>query len=548
MLNIIIENGREARRKILKGAARVGELVGASLGPRGRTAIIRTKYSAPQIVHDGVTIARNIMLKDEIEDLGAQTLIEGSMKTDARAGDGTTTCTVLASKIVSEYARKIEEEDKNHSDSGMLQEGGSGNADVNRMAKEILDTGRIVVEKLKKQAKPLVKKQLKDVVSSSLGILFPEFIDSIADTVEAVGKDGYVSVEDNWHTKYGVETELIKGMRFTGTYATQYSVNTKRKEAIFEDVPVIVCNHDLASMTMFYRNNKPEDSILADLIKKGHRKIVILANKFEAPLVKLMASTIVQARAGNTNLVDFLCVKAPSLTTEQWIDVATFCGGDFFDKNRSDVKLADVQIPHLGFVKKIVVNEDEVVMIGGRGNVNERIVKLQEELEIEKDPAFKEQTKRRIGALQSGFAVIRVGATTEGERMIVKKKIEDAVNAAKCAMEEGVVAGGGLALKKIAEELGEKHPMYASFMEPYNLIQRSSGGNLIIPKTVIDPLKVTRIAVETACSVAASLITAEVGIAEKSPDLVDQLSTKLFPQNGVADDFRQDENQEQKFR
>lgn len=548
MIKIQIADGSKGRKKLLAGASRVGELVGISLGPKGRNAIIKTRYSAPQIVNDGVTIARNIMLPDDIEDLGAQTLIEGSMKADERAGDGTTTTTVLASKIVAEYAKKIEEEDKSNSESGTVGEAGSGTADVNKMAKEILDTGKVVVEKLVKMAKPLKKDQLKNVISSSLGVLFPEFVESLTETIESVGKDGYVSVEDNWHTQYGIDTELIKGMRFLGTYVTPYMINTKRKEAVMEDVYVLVCNHDLASMSSFYRDafDPKSGSVIKDLLGKGIRKIVILANKFERPLIELMAATVTQARQGNTNLMDFLCVKAPSLTTEQWQDVAVYCDGMFFDKNRTDIELRKAGIEHLGFVKKIVVNEDEIIMINGRGNTKNRVELLQEELKGEKDPAFAEQIKRRIGALQSGFAVIRVGASTEGERMIAKKKIEDAVKSAQSSMAEGVLPGGGQALKTIADELGEKHPMYVPLCEPFNKIQRSFGGSYKIPNTVLDPLKVTRIAVETSCSVAASLITAEVAIAEKNPSLVDELQETLYPKNENGEDFRTIE--EQKFR
>lgn len=540
MLNIDIAYGAEARRKILKGASKVGKIVGASLGPFGRNAIIKTKYSAPQIHGDGVTIARHIMLKDEIEDLGAQTLIEGAMKADDRVGDGTTTTTVIASKIVKEYGKKIEEEDKSY-DTGTTEEGG-GIADVNKMAREILDTGKDAVEKLQNElSRPLEKKDLKSVIKSSLGTLFTEHVDEITDVVEAVGKDGFISVEDNYATQYGIDTELIKGMRFKGTYATPYMMtNKKLKEAVYEDVPVIVCNSDIASTTQL-------GTVLKQFVKKGERRLVIIANKFEAPFVKLMASTVVQARQGNTQLIDFLCIKAPSLTTEQYEDVAVYCDAKFFDKNEETSKLKDGNIAHLGFAKKVVVNDREVIMIGGQGKVDERVEMLKAQAKKEADPAFKKQTERRIGALQSGFAIIRVGAVTEGERVIAKKKIEDSYRAGQAAMKEGVVAGGGLALKTIAEGLGEEHPMYIPFMEPYNLIQKSAGGKLKIPDTVLDPLLVIRIAVETACSTAASLITAEVGIAEKSPDLVDQLSNKLFPQNEVDDDFRQEHEDEGGF-
>ena len=205
MLDTVIASGIEGRKKILKGATLVGEIVGSSLGPRGRNTVIKTKYSAPNIVNDGVTIARNIMLDDEIEDLGAQALIEGAMKTDEQAHDGTTTCIVVASEAVKSHAKKIEETDKEQTEDGTAG-GGEALADVNSMAREILDTGKYVVEELKKMARPLKKNELKNVIATSLGKLFPEFIDTITHTIEETGADGYVSVDDNWHTKYGVET------------------------------------------------------------------------------------------------------------------------------------------------------------------------------------------------------------------------------------------------------------------------------------------------------------------------------------------------------
>src|SRR3990167_6624565 len=537
MLQIIIKSGVSARRKILSGAIKVGEIVGMSLGPFGRNAIIKTKYSPPQILNDGVTIARNIMLDDDIEDLGAQTLIEGSMKTDDRAGDGTTTTVILASKIVEEYVKRIEEEDSSHSGLGTIGEGNIGVANVNKMAREILDTGKIVIEQLKKMSRPMKKQDLKNVISSSLGVLVPEFVDSLAEIVSAVGKDGHISVDDNWHTKYGIETELIEGMKFLGTYATSYMINTKRKESIQEDVGILICNHDIAT-------TKQMETLLKEVVQKGVRKLVIIANKFETPFVKLMASTVNMARQGDVRLIDYLCVKTPSLTTERFEDIAIFCGAKFYDKNRLDIDLSKADMTGLGFIKKIIVNEDEVNLIGGAGTEQIKLKNKDKDIGSFLSPVenrvdlLKKQIQIRIGSLKSGMGVIRVGAVTEGERVLVKRKIEDSIHSAQNALEEGVLPGGGLALKEIAEKLGEKHPMYFPLRAPYDKIQEGAGGELKIPETVIDPLKVTRIIVETACSIASSLITVEVGIAERRKTLMDELDKKLYPQNDVGDDFR----------
>lgn len=558
MLKITTVDGPNARKKILKGATKISRLVGMSLGPFGRNAIIKKKYSPPEIVGDGATIARNIMLDDEIEDLGAQALIEGSMKTDERVGDGTTSTMVIASRIVEEYAKKIEEEDLASNGAGLVGDGSESVADVNKMAREIIETGKIVIEKLK--SKPLKKEQLKHVISSALGTLFPEFVDKLADTIQKVGKDGYVSVDDNWATKYGIDTELVEGMRFTGTYATPYMINNKYKEVVMENVNILLCNYDLSNAAAFTK-------LMKEHLDSGQRKLVIIANKFEKPFIKLMAASVINARRGNTNLTDVLAIKAPSLTTEQMQDVAVYIGATFYDKNRPDIIMKKAHLSDFGFAKKVVVDEHNVQIMDGRGTVKIeipigkdekieeektavelRIEQLKIDIENEKDNAFKEQTKRRLGALQSGFATIRVGAATEPERMNFKKKLEDAVHSAQNAMDEGVVKGGGLALKEIADELGEKHNMYLPLTAPYDRIQKSSGGELKIPDTVIDPLKVVRIVVETACSVAAYLLTVEVAIAERSKTLWDELDAKLNPQEEVADDFRDDENLEQQIR
>lgn len=545
MIKKIILTGQSARAKLLKGALQVGAMVGVSLGPRGRNAAIQEKYKVPTITNDGVTIARFTYLPDEIEDLGAQTVIEGAMATNERVGDGTTTTVVIACKIVEEYAGKIEKED-NEKNLMMLP----GGADVTAMAREILDTRDIVIEKLKQKSEKIKKGDLKNIVSSSIGKVFPEYCDSITDVIEQVGKDGYVSVDQNWNTKHGVETQVIKGMRFLGTYCTPYMVNARNKEAILEDVYVLITNHKFQTAQLL-------QPIITQLYAKGIRKLVVVAEGFERKFIDAVASSTVLSKQGKVGKtkdgriiepIEYLCIKAPSLTSEMFEDVSVFTDAKFIDKNLGLNIEKDVIFEHLGFVKKVVVNEDEVLMIGGRGNTEQRAKILQEQIDNEKDPSFKEQTKRRLGALQSGFAVIRVGAATDSEREFIKFKIEDAVYAAKAAQEEGIVKGGGLALKEIAEELGEKHPLYNSLMEPYNRIQNSAGGHLAIPKSVIDPVKVTRLAVENAFSVAASLITVEVAIADKRIGMWDELEKKIYPQVDVADDYRDSENQEHGFK
>lgn len=532
MIKKIYAFGPAARKKLLRGAAVVGELVSATLGPKGRNSIIQTPYSAPSVTNDGVTIARNICLEDEIEDLGAQTVVEACMQTNDRAGDGTTTTATLACKIISECGKKIEEEDKTK-DVG-------GGADVVGMSRAILEGGAQVIEMLKESAKPLKKGEVKNIISTSIGKIKPEYVEPITEMIEAVGKDGYISVEDNWNTQHGVSTELMQGMRFIGSYASPFMVTNRHKEAVWENTAVLVTNWRLETSASL-------KSLFIALKNAKRTKVVIVCEGYDRQVIVSLAAIMAAGETGK-EVIKILAIKAPSLTTEQMEDVAAYTNAKFFDKNRAD-NLDTVTIEDLGFAKKVVTNEDETVMTGGAGKVEDRIKTLKAHLEAEKDVAFAEQIKRRIGALTSGFGIIRVGASTEPERKYIKYKIEDAVNAAKAALEEGVVKGGGLALVEIAEKLGKKHILYTTLNAPHEKIKENAGvDEMKVPSTVVDPVKVTRLAVENACSVAAQLITSESAIANKRKSLWDEFEKKIAPALSEDSDFRSDENQEQRFR
>lgn len=278
---------------------------------------------------------------------------------------------------------------------------------------------------------------------------------------------------------------------------------------------------------------------------KGKMKLVIISGgeaSFSKPLIETIAGAMTQARTGNAEALQILAIKAPALISEELQDVAVYCDAVFIDRN-AGMELKDYGLESMGYGKKIVVNEDEFIITGGRGNVQGRIEVLTEQMELEKDAMFKEKMKRRIASLSSGIGLIRVGAMTETERGYIKLKIEDAVNAAKAAMEEGVVKGGGLALKEIAEELGKDNILYKALMAPYEKIQENAGGNFEIKKDILDPVKVIRLALENACSSAGILITTETAISERRQNLWDLLEAKVAPLD-KNNDFRDDENQD----
>ncbi len=547
MIKKVILEGKFSTNKLFKGALFVSRFLGSTLGPRGRNVIIQKAYSAPEIVNDAGTIARHIVLSDPTEDLGAQTMIEATMKTNDRAGDARTTTAVLGGRLLETTIEKIDKQK-----GGSL--GGESIADVISISREILDEKEKIIEKLKspKHSRKLKKGELKNVVSTSIGRIYPEYVDPIAEMVEKVGVNGYVSVEDNYGTKYGVETTLIEGMRFIGSYASLSMVtDIKTKESKYENPLILVTNHRLGSVSEI------NDLTQKQMNGEGKRYLVVIAEGYEKDFLininqyyRTAAEAIIEGKPDIYFRI--LCVKAPSLTTDQFEDVAVFCDAKFIDKNKNQ-EVSKATLNDLGTAKKVIVDEDETQILFGRGNIKERLEILNAELEREKDSAFKEQLKRRIGALTSGFGIIRVGASTETERGYIKKKITDAVNSAKGALEEGVViscdskqgGGGGIALSEIADELGIKSIAYEALKKPNSIITQSTNGEKI-PITVMDSLKSTRLAVENSFSVIAGLITLEGSIADVRETLWDKLETALAPKDN--EDFRADENQELKYR
>jgi chaperonin GroEL len=457
------------------------------------------------------------------------------MKTNEKAGDGTTTTVVLASKIVETCFERLAYD--------VL---GAG-ADAMTMFREIHKAKEIVIEKLKEMSRPVKDfEELNQIISVSLEN--EEFAKVIAGMIETLGEKGYISVEDNFNTKYSIEPETITGMKFYGTYASPIMITNTKKEAVWTDTPVLVCNHEI-------ENTGGLTSLLKELNANGKMKLVIVAERFDKQFIRSIAYSMKVAREGaigpdgkQYEAMKILAVKAPSMTTEQLEDVAVYVKGAFINKSLG-LEINKVKYQDLGFAKKIIVNEDDVIISGGNGEgdlVDERVKLIEEHLAMEKDPAFAERLKRRIGSLRSGVGIIRVGASTESERGYLKLKIEDAVNAAKAAMAEGVVAGGGLALSQIANELGKDNILYEVLKAPYQRIQDNAGGLLDIPDTVLDPVKVTRLAIENACSAASALITTDSAIAEKKETLWDMLDDKLYPKDD--EDFRSDANQDVKFK
>lgn len=528
MLIKFILSGEDARLKILEGINKLDDAVSSSLGPRGLNAIIEAKHSAPKIINDGVTIARHFRLEDKTADLSAQAVINSAMKTNSRVGDGTTTTVLLACTIVKNCFEKMQ--------LGSM----TLNSDPISMSVEIARSAKRAIEILNGKAKPFEGSVLRNILSTSLRDV--DYIDQLAKMIEEVGKDGYISVEDNWATQDETTFETTVGMKFYGSYLSPFMLSNSKGEAIMEESSVFITNHQIEHLKMI-------DPIFVEMKKIGKTKLVLIATNYARPALVALSLAAQQYAKGDPNIMQVLAIKAPSLTSNEMEDIEAFTGGKFITsdvyKNLSDFFVTANtygKLDYLGYAKKVIADKDNIKMIGGAGNVTARLMVLQSEQENEKDEMFKEKRKRRIANLASGVGIIRVGAATEPERMYIKLKLEDAVCAARAAMEEGYVKGGGIALKEIAEELGQDNILYKALISPYEKIQSDYAGGLEIPDHVIDPVKVLRIALENACSVAGKLITVYSTNADKTRSLWDDLEEKMRP--SYDSDFRANENQD----
>lgn len=530
----ILESGQRAVDKFLEGVRQVDEMVGGTLGPSGRNRIIQRKYRSPLVTNDGVTIARHMIIKDEVADLAAQVLVEIAMKTNETVGDGTTSSIVIAAALIKDALMAVKE-------GSHLSAFGGSSVNVMEVARAMKRELPKVLDLLKKQQVMLEGNMLDDVIATSLEDL--EYGKTLGELMRTVGVDGYVSIEDNWATKYGIDTEITKGMRFLGTYASPYLATERNaKESIFEDAYILVTNEKIETPTVLSK-------LIKEMEEKKKRRLVIIGghsentNPYSKEFIAGVARVMQQAAKG-VDMIQILAVKAPTLTSTELEDVAAYTNALFFDKNLGH-ELKNACMENLGFAQRVVVNEDDVHIIGGAGLPEERIAVLKEQLDIEKDTMFAEKLKRRIASLSSGVGIIRVGAATEQERTYLKYKLEDAVHAARAAMEEGIVPGGGLALQAIADELGKEHVLYAALVAPYLRIRENAGGEIKVPTNIVDPHKVVRLALTNAVSAAATLITCDGAIAEQKLTVLDYFEKKLGKLNPSTDDFRDDENQDQ---
>jgi len=523
----------EVKKKLKKGIDTVANAVKVTLGPRGRNVVLDKGYGGPTITNDGVSIAKEITLKDKFENMGAEIIKEVANKTNELAGDGTTTATVLTQALV---------------DEGLRQTSLGLNSMAVRTGME--HASRDVVEALREMATQInSSEEIKQVATISAEN--PEIGEKIAETIEKVGKDGVVTVEEG--QSFGLETELTEGMEFDKGYVSPYMVtNPERMEAEYKDAQILITDKKVSSVQEIL-------PLLEKIAQSGKKELVIIADDIEG---EALTTFVVNKLKGGFSV---LGVKAPGYgdrKKEVLEDIAIMTGGQVISED-TGLTLENTELEQLGKAERVVSTKDNTLLVGGAGekaNIDNRVNALKTQLEQISSKFDKDKLEERIAKLSGGVAVIKVGAATETEMKYLKLKIEDAVNATKAAIEEGIVPGGGTALAKAAAKVEanilSKKDLGREELVGYNIVLKAlemplrqiadntgkddgavvvnrvkeAGGNAgydaakgemvedMIKAGIIDPVKVERAGVQHAVSAAAILLTSEAAVADEPDD------------------------------
>ncbi len=522
--------GEDLKKKLQKGVDTVANAVKVTLGPRGRNVILDKGFNGPTITNDGVSIAKEIFLKDKFENMGAEIIKEVAQKTNEVAGDGTTTATVLTQALFNE---------------GLKQTTMGINSMAVRTGME--HAAADVVEALKAMATQITSlDEIKQVATISAESA--ELGEKIAETIDKVGKDGVVTVEES--QSFGIETELTEGMEFDKGYVSPYMVtNHERMEAEYKNAQLLITDKKISSVQEIL-------PLLEKIAATGKKELVIIADDIEG---EALATFVVNKLKGGFSV---LSIKAPGYgdrKKEVLTDIAVTTGAQVITEDMG-LKLENTELSQLGRADRIVSTKDKTTIIGGAGEkiaITERISALKAQLDQTTSKFDKEKLSERIAKLAGGVAVIRVGAATETEMKYLKLKIEDAVNATKAAIEEGIVPGGGTSLARAAsiveKNLLAKKDLSREELIGYNIVLKAlevplkqiadntgkhdgavivekvkqAGGNAgydaakgemvddMIKAGIIDPVKVERSSVQHAVSAAAILLTTEAAVADE---------------------------------
>lgn len=519
--------GKEARKKLLKGANLVTDLVKMTLGPYGRNVVLERVFKSPDITNDGLCIARQVKLKDGVEHTGAQIFIDAAERTGLEAGDGTTTTLVLAQKIVEEGLRRVA------TDGEQISFGNTNESPV-EISKQMRESKNKVVALLKEMSKPV--ETLEEL--EKIGIVSSEneqWGKEVAKMRWNLGVDGYIGIEDG--NNFQVDYEVFTGMKIKAKLAHLLLINNfAKKQFVGEKIPCLVTNAEVEDATEF-------SNIVKTLIDKSQKNLIVFAPKFGK---KAIANILYNVQRNTFGMIP---VKIPSLTTEEIEDLTLFLGAKFFNKEKGDIEKDQrnfwyVNEEDLGNFENIIVDDQETIIMGGKGkdNAEERIKILKEQASLEKEQMFKHRLERRIASLSTGMGMVGVDAHSNAEKVYCKRKIEDVIGATQSALEQGYVKGGGLAYVEIAEKLGKNDILY-NILKSVNIqINENAGKQVEIKEEVIDPTKVLICALENAISVGTMFLTIG-GVSSNYRDTVGDELTRMLTKDAPEPVFDpQEEN------
>ncbi|MER6401333.1 chaperonin GroEL [Kitasatospora sp. NPDC001603] len=518
----IIAFDEEARRGLERGMNQLADAVKVTLGPKGRNVVLEKKWGAPTITNDGVSIAKEIELEDPYEKIGAELVKEVAKKTDDVAGDGTTTATVLAQALVREGLRNV-----------------AAGANPMALKRGIEKAVQAVSDQLLAQAKDVETKE-QIASTASISAADTQIGELIAEAMDKVGKEGVITVEES--NTFGLELELTEGMRFDKGYISAYfATDLERMEAAFEDPYILIANSKIGSV-------KDLLPLLEKVMQSG-KPLVIIAEDVEG---EALSTLVVNKIRGTFKSV---AVKAPGFGDRRKAmlgDIAILTGGTVISEEVG-LKLENAGVDLLGTARKVVITKDETTIVDGGGDSDQvagRVNQIRAEIENSDSDYDREKLQERLAKLAGGVAVIKAGAATEVELKERKHRIEDAVRNAKAAVEEGIVAGGGVALLQAGvafdklelegDEATGANIVRVALEAPIKQIATNAGleGGVVVEKVrnlpaghglnaatntyvdliaegIIDPAKVTRSALQNAASIAALFLTTEAVIADK---------------------------------
>lgn len=517
-----IKFDEEAQKRIQAGIDKVANTVKVTMGPRGRNVIIDKGYGTPTVTNDGVSIAKEIELEDKFENLGAQMVIEAASKSNDVAGDGTTTATLLAQTLVHEGLKNV-----------------AAGANPIELKKGIDKGVMAVVAELKSRSKEISgKEEIAQVASISAGD--PQVGETIAEIMEKVGKDGVITVEEA--QTFGISSEVVEGMQFDKGYTSPYMVtNSEKMIAEYENPKVLITDKKISNIQEIL-------PLLEKMAQSGSKNLVIIAEDVEG---QALATLILNKIQGTFHT---LAIKAPGFgdrRKEMLQDIAILTGGTVITEEVG-LKLENTDVDMLGSADKIIATKENTTIVGGKGDdakIKERIEQIRKQIEESDSDFDKEKMQERLAKLGGGVGILKVGAATESELKEKKARIEDALSATKAAVEEGIVAGGGVALLRASKALNDIEVkgdqatgvmiLKRVLLEPAKQIAINAGkeGSVVVEailnregdegydasadefvnmmeKGIIDPVKVTRAALQNAASAASMVLTARAAVVD----------------------------------